>query len=75
MRQTFPRLLIALCAAQLAGCAVGPDFAAPTAQAPAAWHGADPTVGVTDAAADDGAWWTGFHDPEMTSLISRAAAE
>lgn len=75
MRQMFRPLLIAACAAPLAACAVGPDFKAPTAQVPGTWSGADPASGVADAPAEDGAWWTGFHDSELTSLITRAAGE
>jgi multidrug efflux system outer membrane protein len=76
-----PHLLAAvLLAAQLIGCTVGPDFKAPRADFPSTWSAtaesrAAGQVGqVTDATADAGAWWTGFGDPELTSLVERAAA-
>jgi multidrug efflux system outer membrane protein len=83
MRQ-FPhhhRLLAAvLLAGPLIGCTVGPDFKAPRADLPSTWRAtvapqAAGQVGqVTDAPADAVAWWTRFGDPELTSLVERAAA-
>jgi NodT family efflux transporter outer membrane factor (OMF) lipoprotein len=69
-------------AALLAGCTVGPDFAALKADAPAAWtQTALPAAAIAPAdgrivagPANDGAWWTGFGDPVLTSLIARTAA-
>ena len=75
MRQTSRFILIGGCAALLAGCAVGPDFKPPAAQVPAAWNTADRADGVTSAPAGEGAWWTSFHDAELTALIDRATAE
>ena len=53
----------------------------PNPDVPAAWSPSDlPTASgqlsqVTTAPADDAAvWWTRFDDPELTSLIARAAA-
>jgi NodT family efflux transporter outer membrane factor (OMF) lipoprotein len=54
------------------GCAVGPDYAPPTADAPPAWI--SPTGnGVTDQAAPPQSWWAAFADPELDSLVERAA--
>jgi len=71
--------LLALASAPLGGCAVGPNFAPPTPDVPAGWSAsASPAPGqasqVTSAPADAAAWWAGFKDPELTSLIQRAAA-
>ena len=57
----------------LAGCKVGPDYKAPTANpAPQAW--AEPQgPGVNYATSPVEAWWSTFNDPQLTSLIQRAA--
>jgi multidrug efflux system outer membrane protein len=77
----YPHVLAALLlAAPLIGCTVGPDFKAPRADLPPAWRAsvAPQKAGqpgqVTDAPADAVAWWTSFSDPELTSLVQRAAA-
>ena len=55
---------------------VGPDYHPPTPRTPAAWSATSspsspsrPTPEPVAAAA----WWTSFQDPELTSLIQRAA--
>lgn len=53
------------------GCAVGPNYRPPRAEAPAHW--AEPLGnGETNAPALLGAWWKNFHDPELNSLVDRA---
>jgi NodT family efflux transporter outer membrane factor (OMF) lipoprotein len=80
MAQPFRILLIWPLAATLAGCAVGPNFKPPAPEVPAAWAAsASPPSSAqagrfTEASANDGAWWTAFDDPELTSLVQRAAA-
>ncbi len=64
----------------LSGCTVGPDFAPPKADAPAAWTetaiikrpGQQNVVAAAPVTA--AAWWTSFNDPVLTSLVERAAA-
>lgn len=69
---------VMLCASSLfmASCAVGPDYHAPRAAAPAAFVAAPPpTVGVagtTKVQPDLASWWHSFNDPELDSLIDRA---
>ncbi|MFI4974973.1 MAG: efflux transporter outer membrane subunit [Caulobacterales bacterium] len=68
-------------AALLAGCAVGPNFAPPKADTPAVWRAAaNATVAnvapgsvITTTEVKDAAWWKSFGDPELSSLIERAA--
>jgi multidrug efflux system outer membrane protein len=61
----------------LPACKVGPDYARPDIDAPAAWRKppppvpADPAV-VTDAA--NTAWWQQFNDPVLDSLVAEALA-
>jgi NodT family efflux transporter outer membrane factor (OMF) lipoprotein len=67
---------VALLAFLAAGCAnvpsVGPDYHAPETKTPAHWS--EPlTGGETNSAAATTAWWKNFRDPELNSLISRAA--
>jgi NodT family efflux transporter outer membrane factor (OMF) lipoprotein len=70
-------ILTWLSAAALSGCAVGPDFKAPTPDVPAAWNAGGSSAAAsrtTPAPVDARAWWTRFNDAELTSLIERAAA-
>ena len=53
------------------GCAVGPDYHAPAANAPAQWSEAL-AGGETNQAAAVAAWWQTFNDPELNSLVERA---
>jgi outer membrane protein, multidrug efflux system len=55
------------------GCVVGPNYRPSAANAPAAW--ASPVArGLTDKTASPVSWWATFNDPELDSLIQRAAA-
>ncbi len=61
----------------LSGCKVGPDFAAPQSEMPAAWVGTLKTpAGVAwetnRPPADLARWWCGFNDPELTALVQAA---
>ncbi|MEW6269092.1 MAG: efflux transporter outer membrane subunit [Thermodesulfobacteriota bacterium] len=67
--RTIPPLLASVL---LAACTVGPDYVRPEPPLPPAWH-----TGVQDVALEPGApvgrWWDEFGDPELTSLVERAA--
>ncbi len=75
------RRLIAAFALQaiLSACTVGPDFVKPKAEIPSQWSApalksaAKPMSKVSATALATDAWWTGFHDPILSSLIARAA--
>ena len=78
-------VLVALSAAALASCTVGPNFKSPSPDVPATWSSsAAPAASgqisqisrITTSPADDATtWWTSFDDPELTSLVDRVAAE
>ena len=71
----LPGLSVAIASA-LAACTVGPDYHRPSIATPAVFAeaaGADRTA-ISPADADLSAWWTGFNDPRLTSLIARALA-
>jgi len=70
--KSSPLILAAALIAATAGCAVGPDYSKPAAAAPARWT---ETLAGGEAAAPDTvtAWWRTFNDPELDSLIDRAA--
>jgi multidrug efflux system outer membrane protein len=54
-----------------AGCTVGPNYHPPIARMPAQWS--EPlTAGINSQDEQVSAWWKGFHDPELDSLITRA---
>ncbi|OMG75200.1 efflux transporter outer membrane subunit [Burkholderia ubonensis] len=53
----------------LAGCAIGPDYERPVTGAPHVYRHAE----TADAFVDhDGAWWLGFGDPVLASLVEEA---
>ncbi|HEX8013344.1 MAG TPA: efflux transporter outer membrane subunit, partial [Casimicrobiaceae bacterium] len=72
MKSARARLLIASFALLGGGCAVGPDYRAPPTAAPAAWSEA-PSRGTTTGAVQVVRWWKIFGDPELDSLVERAA--
>ncbi len=63
---------VALMAFLAGGCAVGPNYHQPNVATPAHW-GEPFAGGETNSDAPVAAWWKNFRDPELDSLISRAA--
>ncbi|MEA2767529.1 MAG: hypothetical protein QOD93_491 [Acetobacteraceae bacterium] len=64
----------------LSGCTVGPDFKRPDVTSPASWFGGPkeavrrpPSIPVAEPV--DADWWMLFHDPVLTGLERRVAAE
>ena len=54
------------------GCAVGPNYHPPQTGAPAEWS--SPLAGgETNGTPADAGWWKTFSDPELNSLVARAA--
>lgn len=74
-------LLVSLAALLAAtGCTVGPDFQRPAWTSPASWFSGPkeavrrpPSIPVEAPINVD--WWTLFHDPVLTGLERRVAAE
>jgi outer membrane protein, multidrug efflux system len=65
-------LLFAVLAIWVEGCTVGPDYHEPSTHPPAGW--ASPlSGGETNGSLADARWWKSFRDPELDSLIARAA--
>ena len=62
---------VALAAALLAGCTVGPDYRPPAAAVPK--HYSEPADSGANAA-ELAHWWRTFNDPELSSLVERAIA-
>lgn len=62
------RPLLALAMASLGACSVGPDFHTPQPQLPAQWQ-----QQAQAAAAVDSQWWQTLGDPQLSSLVQRAA--
>lgn len=61
-----------LCAG-IAGCAVTADYHPPTVEVPVQWRVAAPdNAAIVQIVQSATAWWTLFHDSELTSLIERA---
>ncbi len=60
----------------VAGCTVGPDYSAPVVDAPARFGLTRTDVASrTSSAPVDPTWWRQFGDPELTSLVTRVAAQ
>ena len=64
----------------LDACTVGPDFAPPEWLSPASWFAKKaepikPAPSMAVAEPIDPNWWNLFHDPELTALEQRVAAE
>lgn len=72
------RALSAVAALLLAGCAAGPSFVPPRAEAPAGWRAttqarATPSA-VASAPLAEAQWWASFDDPQLAALETRALA-
>jgi NodT family efflux transporter outer membrane factor (OMF) lipoprotein len=64
-------------AALFAGCNAGPDYQAPKLDLPANYSAlaiTNPTTRGSAAAVDLAHWWEALNDPELNSLLKRAAA-
>ncbi|HWW26638.1 MAG TPA: TolC family protein, partial [Caulobacter sp.] len=74
----FSILPVAVSAALLAGCAVGPDYEPPKIVAPQAFMGGGAIEARSAApamSASNDAWWRGFNDPVLDRLVDRALAQ
>jgi len=67
------RVTAAGLAVLLAGCTLGPDYARPPLQVPAAYRGA-PLLPAAVAGAADQAWWQQFGDAQLDALLDEALA-
>jgi multidrug efflux system outer membrane protein len=56
----------------LTGCVLGPNYQRPQVSVPKQWTVA-PARGTSTKSAESDAWWSSFRDPELGSLIERAA--
>src|SRR3569832_1407135 len=55
-----------------AACTVGPKYRAPESPVPSGWRGVEAGA-ATGRPAEIETWWASFNDPELNSLIERAA--
>jgi len=81
-RLPLAALAATMTAGLLAGCMSGPDYIAPTIEAPSRYlHAAQPASPPQAAAAPAAApialehWWQGFGDPALTRLVEQALAQ
>ncbi len=66
-------LVAAIPALLFTACAPGPAYRTPIVSVPQQWPG-KPARGISAESAPVEQWWKTFHDPELESLVSRAAA-
>ena len=71
------KLVLAAAVLLLCGCTLGPDFKSPAWLSPQTWFSAPakPAASVPVAEPIDPAWWSLFHDDELTALEERVATE
>ncbi len=74
MSRVRSALAVVLGTLGLAGCAVGPEYAAPEITTPDRWH-VDLTHGLREGSADLRTWWSVFQDPVLEGLITRAEGD
>src|SRR5579871_5069718 len=72
-RPTAALFLAAASAAALGACTVGPDYQRPDVALTPAYHAAPPPEAAPAPRLD--AWWRGFNDPELTTVVERAMAQ
>ncbi len=70
-RLTRPLSGLVVAGTLLAGCAVGPDYAAPGIELPTMWNNAKPPR-TAPPVADLRQWWRRFNDPLLSQLIEQA---
>jgi NodT family efflux transporter outer membrane factor (OMF) lipoprotein len=63
---------LCFCVLAMAGCTVGPNYHPQEANVPLAWTDTTALIKGTSAYADLVHWWTGFNDPNLSSLVERA---
>jgi len=59
------------CVLPIAGCTVGPDYHRQDANVPLSWTGTA-HIKATPSYSEVAHWWTGFNDPNLTSLVERS---
>jgi NodT family efflux transporter outer membrane factor (OMF) lipoprotein len=69
------RFASAALTAALTGCTLGPDFLPPHPPLPAASYTGEPAIAPWLQQPPDPNWWAVFHDPILTDLERRVAAE
>ena len=77
MRKLF---LLLVSTTALAACSVGPAYTPPNPNTPSDWHDVSTKIpapagrsNVTTGTNPDPHWWESFADPELNSLVTRAA--
>jgi NodT family efflux transporter outer membrane factor (OMF) lipoprotein len=65
---------LGLIALTLSACAAGPEYRRPDMQLPNAFRNGQ-QIAATPAPSPDAAWWDGFHDPVLSTIIERTLAQ
>jgi NodT family efflux transporter outer membrane factor (OMF) lipoprotein len=66
------RIVLLSCIYVMAGCAVGPDYHRQDVNVPLTWVGKTEPIKESSDYSELVHWWTGFNDPNLTSLVERA---
>jgi outer membrane protein TolC len=62
-------------ATTLGACAVGPDYHRPDLALTSAFHAPPPGASAGARTTTIDAWWTGFGDQQLVTVVQRAAAQ
>jgi NodT family efflux transporter outer membrane factor (OMF) lipoprotein len=65
-------IILLSCILAIAGCTVGPDYYRQDANEPVGWVGKTELIKGSSDYSELVHWWTGFNDPNLTSLVERS---
>jgi NodT family efflux transporter outer membrane factor (OMF) lipoprotein len=66
------KIMLLSCTLTIAGCIVGPDYHRQDPNLPLGWIGKTELIKDSSNYSELVHWWTGFNDPNLTSLVERA---
>jgi len=66
------RIMLLSCILVIVGCTVGPDYHKQGANVPLTWLGKTESIKDSSDYSELVHWWTGFNDPNLTSLVERS---
>ena len=66
------RIMLLSCILVIVGCTVGPDYHKQDANVPLTWLGKTESIKDSSDYSELVHWWTGFNDPNLTSLVERS---
>lgn len=72
MNKRILKLMALSCTLAVVGCTVGPEYHKQDPNMPSGWVGKTEPIHSSSDYSELVHWWTGFNDPDLTSLVERA---